>query len=70
VVNAVTEGDVAAGVAAEVEAVGAGELGRIPVGRTDHREDPLTRRDVHAADRHVLGGEPVVGVVYRAGEPE
>ena len=34
-VNAVAEGDVAAGVAAEVEAVRVGELGGIPVGGTD-----------------------------------
>jgi len=41
VVDAVTEGDVAAGVAAEVEAVRAGELGGIPVGGTGRDEDPL-----------------------------
>ena len=35
VVNAVAEGDVAAGVAAEVEAVRVGELGGVPVGGTD-----------------------------------
>jgi hypothetical protein len=40
-VNAVAERDVAAGVAAEVEAVRAGELGGIPVGGADRRQDPL-----------------------------
>ena len=39
-------------------------------GGTDRGENPLARRDHHAADGHVLGGEPVVRVVHRVGEPE
>jgi hypothetical protein len=49
VVKAVAEGDVAAGVAAEVEAVRVGELGGVPIGGADRREDPLARRDHHVA---------------------
>ena len=55
---------VAAGVAAEVEAVG------IPVGGADRHEHPLTRRDHHVADGHVLRGEPVGRVVQGVREPE
>jgi len=33
-------------------------------------QHPFARRDHDVAKRHVLGGEPVVRVVHRAGEPK
>ena len=46
------------------------ELGGIPVGGDGRRQNPFARRDHHAADGYVLGGESIVRVVHRVGEPE
>lgn len=66
----VTEGEMTAGVSAEVEAVGLWEVVRTPVRRTDCGQHPFTSRDHDVADGHVLGGKSVVRMVDRAGESE
>jgi predicted RNA polymerase sigma factor len=70
VMKAVAEGEVTGRVPAEVQPVRVGEPAGIAVGGADRRENPLARRDRHAADGHVLRGEPVGRVVHGVREPE
>ena len=56
--DAVAEGNVKIGGAAEVEAVGRGELGWIPVGRAEERHDALAFPNCLAAKIQIVGRHP------------
>ncbi len=62
-VNATAEGEVPVGMAADIEPIGVGKLGRIAVGGPDARMHIGIRRQLLAADFGVTGGAPVAELV-------
>ena len=55
-VNAVAKGQVPVGLPRDVEAIGIGKDGLIPVGRADDADDDVTRLYLVALESDVLGG--------------